>query len=131
MQTDNESVAKSSTTFNHALAGLVELAAQVAKARGAILWIASDGPSGIVASTGLDLDGSDERLSVLGRDLADLDEKLDGGSLRSGFMDAEVAGQEILAGMPVAGPDGERLGSLWVLGRKGAAGQNGDTLESI
>jgi signal transduction histidine kinase/CheY-like chemotaxis protein len=131
MQMDNESVAKSSTTFNHALAGLVELATQVAKARGAILWVTGNGPSGIEASTGLDLDGSDERLSAIGRDLANLDAKLDGGSLHSGFMDAEVAGQEVLAGMPVAGPDGERLGSLWVLGRKGAAGQNGDTMESI
>src|SRR3954469_6049715 len=129
MQMDNESVAKSSTTFNHALAGLVELATQVAKARGAILWVTGNGPSGIEASTGLDLDGSDERLSAIGRDLANLDAKLDGGSLHSGFMDAEVAGQEVLAGMPVAGPDGERLGSLWVLGRKGAAGQDGDTLE--
>ena len=33
--------------------------------------------------------------------------------------------------MPVASPDGERLGSLWVLGRRGVGRQDADALESV
>jgi len=58
MQTDNGNVVKTSTASHHALVGFVELAAQVTKARGAILWITGDGSAGIVASAGLDVDQS-------------------------------------------------------------------------
>src|SRR4051812_35316236 len=131
MQTDNGSLVKPPTTFSHAPASFVELAAQVAKARGAILWVTGNDPSGIAAATGLGIDASDQRFSVIALDLAEVDAKLDDGAPGGCFVDGKVAGQEILAGIPVAGSDGERLGSLWVLGRKGAASQDGDTLESL
>ena len=63
MQTDNGSVVKTSTAFHHALVGFVELAAQVTKARGAILWVTGDGSAGIVASAGLGVDWT-SRMSV-------------------------------------------------------------------
>ena len=67
MQTDNGNVVKTGTAFHHTLVGFVELAVQVTKARGAVLWVTGDISAGIVASTGLDLDQSDERLEALSR----------------------------------------------------------------
>ena len=78
------------------------------------------------------MDQSDERFEALGRSLGELDGRLNGRRIIGDQMaGCEVAGQEILAGMPVTDPDGERLGSLWVLGRRGAGRQDADALESL
>jgi len=134
MQTDNGSVAKACPTFRRALVGFVELAAQVAGARGAILWGTSNGSGGIAASTGLydelNRELNEEYSQAIGRDLADLDARLDNAN-RGVTQGGRLAGLDILAGVPVAGPDGERFGSLWVMGRKGAALPGGEVLESI
>jgi signal transduction histidine kinase/CheY-like chemotaxis protein len=131
MQTDNGGVVAARPVSRHALVGFVELAARVAGTPTAILWITGDGASGIAASTGLDGihregDHSGEPSNAIGRDLADLDGRLD--VTASGGM---MAGLEIMAGIPVAGPDGERLGSLWVLGRKAVAGSDDDAIENL
>ena len=77
------------------------------------------------------MDQSDERFEALGRSLGELDGRLSGAASGDRMAGCEVAGQEILAAMPVADPDGERLGSLWVLGRRGAGRQDADALESL
>jgi two-component system, sensor histidine kinase len=136
MQTDNGGVVAPRPVFRHALVGFVELAARVTGAQGAILWIAADGASGIAASTGLNAVHLDavhpgERSEAIGRDLADLDARLDGTASGGRVVGGRVAGLEIMAGIPVAGPDGERLGSLWVLGRNSVAGSDGDAIENV
>jgi hypothetical protein len=117
MQTDNEGVVKTGSACHNSLTGFVELAAQVANAQGAILWMAGTDCAGIAAATGLGIERSDEGFESLGRSVADLDGALDEsarGDRTSGdwMMGRELAGQEILAGLPVTDPDGERLGSL-------------------
>jgi signal transduction histidine kinase len=131
MQTDNGNVVKLNTASHHALVAFVELAAQVTRARGAVLWVTGDGSAGIVASTGLDFDQSDERFEALSRSLGELDGRLGGTPSGDWMAGCEVAGQEILAAMPVTDPHGDRLGSLWVLRQSGAGRQDADTLESV
>jgi len=131
MQTDNGSAVTIGTAFHHALVGFVELAAQVMKAREAILWISGNGSAGIAASTGLDMDQADERFQALERSLGELDGRLNGAASGDQMVGCEVAGQEILAAVPVASPDGERLGSLWVLRQGGSGRQDADALESV
>ena len=93
MQTDNGDVGKTGTAFHHALVGFVELAAQVTKARGAMLWITGDGSAGIAASTGLDMDQPDERFEALARTLGELDGRLSGAASGDQMTGCEVAGQ--------------------------------------
>jgi signal transduction histidine kinase/ActR/RegA family two-component response regulator len=131
MQTDNGNVVKTGTAFHHTLVGFVELAVQVTKARGAVLWVTGDTSAGIVASTGLDLDQSDERLEALSRSLGELDGRLSDAPSGDWMAGREVDGREVLAAMPVTDPDGERLGSLWVFGRRGTGRQDADALESV
>jgi signal transduction histidine kinase/ActR/RegA family two-component response regulator len=131
MQTDNGNVVKTGTAFHHTLVGFVELAIQVTKAQAAVLWVTGDTSAGIVASTGLDLDQSDERLETLSRSLGELDGRLSDAPSGDWMAGCEVDGREVLAAMPVTDPDGERLGSLWVFGRRGTGRQDADALESV
>jgi signal transduction histidine kinase/CheY-like chemotaxis protein len=135
MQMDNGDVAKTGKAFHHSLVGFVELAAQVMNARGAVLWIAGNGSAGIAAATGLGLDGTDEGFRAFDRSIADLDRLLDGDAADDQVSGRDLAGYQVLAGVPVADPDGERLGSLWVFGpsfgKPGDDGRIADARESI
>jgi len=136
MQTDNGDVAKTGSACHNSLTGFVELAAQIVNAQGAILWIAGNESAGIAAATGIGMDRSDEGYEPLERSVADLDGMLDesapGDRASGGRMAGrELAGQEILAGFPVIDPDGERLGSLWVLGQRELGRGDAGALESL
>ena len=128
---DNGDVAKTGTAFHHSLAGFVELAAQVMDAQGAVLWMPGSGSAGITASTGLGIDGAEEGGQTLGRSIAELDRLLDGDAADDRISGRELAGQAILAGVPVDDPDGERLGSLWILGRPEEGRRDAGARESI
>lgn len=136
MQRDSEGVVKTGSACHNSLTGFVELAAQVVDAQGAVLWIAGNDSAGIAAATGIGMDRSDEGFESLGRSVAELDGVLDEsapGDRASGdwMMGRELAGQKILAGLPVTDPDGERLGSLWVFGRREQGRRDAGALESL
>src|SRR5688572_24300801 len=97
------------------LVGLVDLAAHWLSAGSAVLLL--DGAP--AASVGLE----PERLAAIGPRLAALG--------AGGSAGGEVLGIPILAGVPVTGPEGERLGSLWVLSSDGRPAPKGSVPDGL
>ncbi|WP_158044661.1 hybrid sensor histidine kinase/response regulator [Skermanella pratensis] len=115
MQTDYESAAEAPPVNRRTIVGLLDLAAHVMGAPSAILCLDGAGSVSVVACTGI----AEDRAEALGPDLAALRDRLDVSGLLIGpqpLSRGAAAGLQVLAGAAIAGPDLERLGSLWLCG---------------
>src|SRR3954452_25199656 len=95
------------------LAGLLDLAAHLLTAPWAVLCIAGFGSPGLMTTVGFDRHAGfgPDRVAEIGRELAALDGDLDAGPLvRPAAVSAGGGELGILAGLPVNGTNGERLG---------------------